>query len=121
MLSSLLPDVDVPGVPLHEVILQAAKVHAERSALVDAVSGASLTYQDLGTSIRALAGALAQRGCQKGDVLALFAPNTIFFPAVFHGACMAGLAVTTINVLSTTEDVSKQLVDSAATVLVTVG
>ena len=121
MLSSSLPDVDVPGLPLQEVILQAAEIHAERIALVDAVSGASLTYQELGASIRAFAGALAQRGYQKGDVLALFSPNTIVFPAVFHGACMAGLTVTTINVLSTSGEVAKQLVDSAAKLLVTVG
>ena len=120
MLSSSLPQPDVPKIPLHEVVLGAAEVHADKLALVDAISGASMTYRDLAASIRAFAGALAHRGLGKGDVLALFSPNSIEFPVAFHGACMAGLTVTTMNVLSTAEEVAKQLADSGAKLLVTI-
>ena len=120
MFTSSLPKVDVPGIPLHDVVLRAAETHAEKLALVDGVSGESLTYAELAASIRAYAGALAHRGLVKGDVVAVLSPNSIEFPVVFHGACMAGLIVTTINVLAPPEEVAKQLADSGAKLLVTV-
>ncbi len=120
MFSSTLPDVHIDDLPVHELVLRTAAANPERRALIDGATGDALTYSELAQAIRSFAGGLAAAGFHHGDVLALFAPNSVHFPVVFHGASMAGLTVTTVNVLSTTADLTKQLADSGAKILVTV-
>jgi acyl-CoA synthetase (AMP-forming)/AMP-acid ligase II len=67
-----------------------------------------------------MAAALAARGVGKGDVVAVFSPNTIWYPVVFHGIAAAGAVISPVNALYTPEEIAFQLKDSGARVLVTV-
>ncbi len=118
---SPLPEIEIPDQPLTDYLLEAAGQHADRLAIVDGPTGRSLTYGQLDRGIRALAGGLVGRGFAKGEVLALMAPNLPEYAIVFHGVAMAGGIVTTINPTYTAREVNKQLIDSGATILVTVG
>ena len=118
---SPLPDVDIPEVPVTEFILRRAAEVPDRPALVDGPSGRTYTYAVLAEMIRRFAGGLAARGLGPGDTIALMAPNLPEYAIAFHGAAVAGVAVSTINPTYTAEEVRFQLQDSGACMVVTIG
>jgi len=118
--ASPLPDVEIPDVPLTEYVLAHAERLGDKPALIDGGSGRTLTYAGLAGAIRSLAGGLAAKGFGRGDVLALMSPNIPEYAVIFHGVAMAGGTITTINPTYTAQEVHKQLVDSAASILVTI-
>ena len=118
--SSPLPDVEIPDLPLTAYVLAGAAGQPDKPALIDGVSGRTLTYADLGRAVESLAGGLAASGFAKGEVLALMAPNMPEYAVVFHAVAMAGGIVTTINPTYAEAEVHGQLRDSGARILVTV-
>src|SRR5215470_13234578 len=117
---SPLPDVEIPNLPLTAYVLAGAAGREDRPALIDGASGRVLTYADLETAVRSLAGGLAASGFAKGDVLALMAPNMPEYPVVFHAAALAGGTVTPVNPGYTPPEAHGQLKDSGARILVTI-
>lgn len=117
---SPFPDVEVPDVSLHELLFADLGDRADRVALVDGTSGASLTYGRLAGAIDRLAAALAAKGIGKGDVVGILSPNTPYYAVVFHGILRAGATATTINALYTADEVAHQLADAGAKMLFTV-
>ncbi|MEX2049513.1 MAG: 4-coumarate--CoA ligase family protein [Gemmatimonadota bacterium] len=115
------PDVVVPNVHVTEHVLRDVPSHKDKTALVDALTGAKITFGELAVAIRRTAGALAARGLEKGDVVAIFSPNTITYPVAFHGTALAGGVVTTVNPTYTAGELASQLRDSKARFLVTLG
>jgi 4-coumarate--CoA ligase len=118
IVTSPLPDVDIPEIALTDFVLAKASLLADKPALIDGPSGRVITYGELESSIRSLAAGLAERGFSRGSVLALMAPNVPEFAVVFHAAAYAGGTVTTINPTYTADETRSQLQDSRATVLV---
>ena len=118
---SPVPDVDIPAIPLTEYVLQEADRVPDRPALIDGPTGRTYTYGQLKGMIHSFAGGLAARGLGRGDTIALMAPNIPEYAIVFHGAAVAGVAVSTINPTYTAEEVRFQLNDSRATLLITIG
>jgi 4-coumarate--CoA ligase len=121
VIRSPFPDVDVPDVTVFDLLF-ADLTDEERGlvAVVDGASGRSTTYGDLVVQAERVAGALAARGIGPGDVVALHAPNSPAFVAVFHGILRAGATVTTVNSLYTGDEIGRQLTDSRATLVMTV-
>ncbi|RDH74641.1 4-coumarate--CoA ligase family protein [Mycolicibacterium moriokaense] len=120
--ASPFPDVEIPAVSVYEYLFGNLEPgDADRIALVDAKTGEQISYREAVARIDAFAGALAGRGIAVGDVVALLAPNSSAFAVAFHGILRAGATATTINVLFTAKDIVKQLTDSKAKMLVTVG
>ena len=117
---SPLPDIEIPDLPLTSYVLARAADRPDEPALIDGPSGRVLTYGGLDSAIRSLAGGLVASGFAKGDVLALMAPNVPEYAVVFHGAAMAGGVVTTVNPTYTETELSTQLRDSGARILVTI-
>ena len=120
MIRSPYPDVEIPDMPFTDFVLARAGEHAVKPALIDATTGRTITYAELVGSICGLASALAARGFEKGDVFAHYAPNLPEYAVAFHGVATAGGVNTTANPLLTAEELSVQLVDSGARLLVTV-
>ncbi len=118
--ASPLPPVDIPAVPLTGHVLARAAELGDKPALIDGPTGRTLTYAGLDGAIRSLAGGLVARGLVQGEVLALMAPNIPEFAVIFHGVAYAGGVVTTVNPTYTADEVHKQLIDSGATILVTI-
>src|SRR5437867_9337249 len=114
------PDITVPDVPLHHLVLQRATGLGDKPALIDGPSGRTLTYGQLARGVERVAAALGARGFGTGDVLGLFMPNCPEFALAFYGALAAGGVVTTVNSLATEQDVEYQLRNAAARLLVTV-
>ena len=119
--SSPFPDVVIPKCSVYDYVFgDLSDEDAERVALVDVASESELSYGDLVTRIDAFAGELAQRGIGIGDVVGLLAPNSSEFAVAFHGILRAGATATTINALSTANEIAGQLRDSHARLLITV-
>ncbi len=119
--TSPLPAVDIPDVPVTEYVLRHATDSPDVVALLDGPTGRSYTYGQLAGMVASFAGGLAVRGLGPGDTIALMAPNIPEYAVVFHGAAVAGVAVSTINPTYTAEEVRFQLQDSASKLLVTIG
>jgi 4-coumarate--CoA ligase len=118
---SPLPDVLIPSVSVHEYLFgDITSDELDRVAVVDGVSGAETTFRSLLAQIDAVAGAVAARGFGLGDVVALHAPNVPAYVTVFHGLLRAGVTVTTVTALSTGPEITKQLADSGARLVITV-
>lgn len=121
MYRSPFPDETIPDLSVFDFLFGSMPAeHLDRVALVDGPSGAETTYRDLVGRILALAGALAARGIGIGSTVALHCPNSPAFAVAFHGILRAGAAATTVNSLSTAEEMERQLRTSRAELLFTV-
>lgn len=88
--TSPLPDVEIPNTALTPFVFQHAAALADKTALVEGMSGRSYTYGQLYGAVKKAAGGLAARGFGKGDVLAILAPNIPEYAIVFHAVATLG-------------------------------
>ncbi|WP_371501975.1 AMP-binding protein [Kitasatospora sp. NBC_00374] len=114
------PDIDPIDLPIHEAVLGGAAAYADIPALVDGITGQSISYAELDAATRRTAAGLAEAGVRKGDVVALYSPNTIVYPVAFYGATRAGATVTTVSSMTTAHELAGQLRDSRARWIITV-
>jgi acyl-CoA synthetase (AMP-forming)/AMP-acid ligase II len=115
------PDVEIPDVALFDFLFSDGfGERAGAPALVDGPSGSAITFAELHGMILKISAALAERGIGAGDVVALFAPNTPHYAAVFHAILRANAVVTSVNSLYTPGELAHQLADSGAKALFTV-
>ena len=117
---SPLADVVIPEDAITAWVLQEAERVPDRAALIDGPTGRTYTYSQLAGMIHSFAGGLAARGLGPGDTVAIMAPNIPEYAVVFHGAAVAGVAISTINPTYTADEVRFQLNDSQATILFTI-
>ena len=117
---SPLSDIEIPDEPLPAFVLVDAPARADKPALIDGPSGRTITYGELAQGVRALAAGLAARGLRPGDVMGIFSPNLPEYALAFHGIAAAGAAVTTVNPLSTPDELGRQLSAARARFLLTV-
>jgi acyl-CoA synthetase (AMP-forming)/AMP-acid ligase II len=113
------PDVALPDTALTPFVLRRAAGLHSKPALIDAESGRSLTYAELGDAVERAARGLARRGLRRGDVLALYAANSPEYVIALHATISLGGVVTPITPLATADEAARQLADSGATWLVT--
>ena len=79
-----------------------------------------ITHGQLAAYVDRVAANLHARGLRKGDVVAVFCPNTPWYPVVFHGIAAAGCVMSPINSLYTPDEIAFQLKDSGAKILITI-
>ncbi|NKQ51380.1 4-coumarate--CoA ligase family protein [Amycolatopsis sp. K13G38] len=115
---SPLPDIAIPDVTLTEFVIGGARRYGDATALVDGVTGESLTYAELRDSVYSAAAGLAALGLGPGDVVALMSHNQPRFAVALHAAIAAGAAVTPVNPVFTPAEVVKQLTAAKAKVLI---
>src|SRR5690606_17758924 len=80
--------------------------------------GKNLSYRELDTHSRALAGWLQSRGLVKGDRVAIMLPNILHYPLAIYAILRAGLVVVNVNPLYTARELEQQLIDSGAKALI---
>jgi len=115
------PDVLIPDLPLTDYVLGDVAADDDRPAIVDGLSGRTITFGELAEAVRRLATGLSRRGIAKGDVVAIWAPNLPEYAVVFHAVSRMGAVLTTANPVYTAEELAFQLRDAAARLLVTTG
>lgn len=102
-----------------DCVLRRADQFGEQPALIDGDSGETLTYRQLKEQVHQTAAGWCNRGLRKGDVVAIWMPNSPDFVTAFHGAAHAGGVVAPMNPMLAPAEVSYVLEDSGARFLVT--
>ncbi len=120
VITSRLPDVSIPDVPITPFIFENAASHPTKAALVDGPSGRSYDYATLQFMVQRFAGGLVERGFQPGEVLMILAPNIPEYAIALHGTLVCGGTVTTVNPTYTARELRHQIEDSGATWLFTI-
>jgi acyl-CoA synthetase (AMP-forming)/AMP-acid ligase II len=115
--TSPYPDVEIPALTLPDFVLEHAAERGDKPVLVDGPSGRSLSHAQAAQAIRRAAGALAQRGLGRGDVVALLAANAPEYAIAFHAAAALGAACTTVNPVYTVDEIAYQLEHAGARAL----
>ena len=103
-LASPYPDVEIPVASVPEFVLAAGRERPDAPALIDGLKGDTITHGQLSAYVDRVAANLHARGLRKGDVVAVFCPNTPWYPVVFHGIAAAGMVMSPINSLYTPEE-----------------
>jgi acyl-CoA synthetase (AMP-forming)/AMP-acid ligase II len=119
--TSPTPEIEIPDVTLHDLVLEHAAERGDRPALIDAVSGHTITYGELDLATRRLAAGLQALGFEPGQVAGIFAPNIPEYPVAYFGVARAGGTSTTVNGLYTERELAEQLRNSGARFLFTIG
>jgi acyl-CoA synthetase (AMP-forming)/AMP-acid ligase II len=119
-LASPYPDVEIPNLSVPEFVLAAGRENPDTPALIDGLKGDVITHGQLSVYVERVAANLHARGLRKGDVVAVFCPNTPWYPVVFHGIAAAGCVMSPINSLYTPDEIAFQLKDSGAKILITI-
>jgi len=96
-----------------------AKVTPNKPALINAATGASVTYQQLNDTSNRLAQLMYAKGLRRGDHIAIFMENHARFFDVTWAALRSGLYMTTVNRYLTTDEAAYILDNCEAKVLVT--
>ncbi len=112
-------DISIPESSLTAYVFEGVESRASKPALIDGVTDRVVTYGELYRDIRRFSKGLWERGFRKGDVFAVYCPNVLVYPVVFHGIAAIGGIATTINPLYTPSELERQLKDANAKYLLT--
>jgi long-chain acyl-CoA synthetase len=108
--------LDIPDRPVTWLLDNTARRYPNNTAII--YYGHKITYAQLSTLANRFAIGLQKIGVKKGDRVAIALPNIPQYPIAFYGALRAGAVVVPTNPLYTERELSHQLNDSGATVLV---
>ncbi|KPQ17153.1 MAG: Acyl-CoA synthetases (AMP-forming)/AMP-acid ligases II [Rhodobacteraceae bacterium HLUCCO18] len=111
--------VQVDAVSITEKLFEGLVGREDETAITDGPTGRALTAGTLMQQIKRLAGGLTERGILPGGTVAILAPNMPEYPVVFHAVAWGGGTVTTINPTYTAPEITHQLDDAGAVMLVT--
>lgn len=92
---------------------------ADRPCLRD--EHVELSYTQVAQRVDAFAGQLAERGVQRGDVIAVMLPNRVELLVALMAAWRLGAAATPLNPVFTATEADDQLADSGAVLVLTEG
>lgn len=116
--TSQFADVAVTNKTVTERVFEG--IDPDMTILTDGPTGRSMTGAQFMGAVKSLAGGLTARGWGAGKTVAIMAPNLPEYGVVFHAAAWAGGTITTINPTYTAHEVTHQLNDSGADLLVTI-
>lgn len=102
-----------------DIIEHSCEKHADAIAFVN--MGARITFQELEVQSRHFASYLQQDlQLKPGDRCAIMMPNLIQYPVALFGILRAGLIAVNVNPLYTQRELSHQLADSGAKMIITI-
>merc|ERR1711981_750066 len=115
-------DVEIPEVNLSDHVWADIDQWPERTALICGMTGREYTYEmAYGMSKKFGSALIQQLGAKKGDVLCMVVPNIPEFPIAFFGAAGVGVTLTTMNPTYRPEEIARQLENSQAKYILTIG
>lgn len=115
------PQVDIPETNLANFVWENMEHYADKEALVCGMTGRSYSFAMAHGMAKKFGSALLRMGGRKGDVFGMVLPNIPEFPIAFLGAAGVGITVTTMNPSYRPEEIAKQLENSGAKFVLTIG
>src|ERR1700694_4603035 len=110
---------DPTGRFVHDVVLQSCRQNASKTALIDTSCNRRFTFAEYGSLVESLARGLISAGLARGEVVAVFLPNSWEFAITYHAATLAGGIPTLLNPSYRERESRYQLENSAAAFLIT--
>ena len=111
-------DVDIPDSAISQFVCERHAAYGDKPALIDGSTERVITYSELSADVQTIATGLRTLGVTRGDVVAVFGPNSPDYVAMFYGVTSTGAAITSLNVIHNAAELSYQLLDSGARILV---
>jgi long-chain acyl-CoA synthetase len=105
--------------PLAMTELFAASVRAQPDAPLADFYGRTSSYREVMAEARAFAAGLQALGVAKGERVGLFLPNVPVYLSAYFGGLMAGATMVNFSPLYTAAELSDQVADSGARMIVT--
>ena len=115
------PDIEIPEVNLADFVFENVSHYPDNTALVCGMTGRQYTYEMTEQLASKFGSAMRRLGAEKGDVIAFILPNIPEFPIAFLGCAGAGITVTTMNPTYKAEEIARQLENSGAKFILTIG
>ena len=113
------PELDEAKIgTLADLIGSACSTYANRPAFES--FGKTITFAETRRAAEAFAGWLQAKGLKKGDRVALMMPNILAYPAAIFGVLLGGFTVVNVNPLYTARELTHQINDAGARVLVVI-
>ena len=109
--------LNYPGGPLHDVMRATAARHPERRAIT--FKDQSITFAAFDRESNRLANGLAALGLASGDRMALYLPNCPQYELAFYAASKLGAVSSPMNPSYREREITYQVNDSGASVMVT--
>jgi long-chain acyl-CoA synthetase len=106
-----------PEVVLPDVLHRTAQDYEFRTAMI--FKGARLSYGEFNQAVNRFAAGLQGLGVKKGDRVAVHLPNCPQFPIAYYAALRIGAIVVPCNPIYKAHEMTHQLADSGADVIVT--
>ncbi len=111
-------DYAIDARPLPEIFAAQAEARP-KAPLVDFL-GRTYDYATLHAEAQRFAAGLLRMGVGRGDRVGLFLPNVPIYISAYYGAMMVGAVTVNFSPLYTVEELSAQVEDSGARVMVTI-
>src|SRR5436190_13897245 len=108
------PNIEIPDTPVASFILEHAQRFGDRPALIDGITGRTLSYDELVATVDRTAAGLAARGFSKGDVFAIQCANAPEYAVAFLAVARLGGTATMVSPLFNEAELTVQLKDSGA-------
>ncbi len=103
-----------PVISIWDAVEAAGRKFPNKPAFIAAHDGKSYTFAEIIRTAAGFSNYLVKRGYQKGERLAIVAPNSPEYVVAVFGALRAGLTITTMNPLYREREIAHQLRDSEA-------
>ncbi|KAF2878839.1 hypothetical protein ILUMI_27328 [Ignelater luminosus] len=113
-------DINIPDVFLEEYLWNGLNKWHDKVALVCAETGRKYSYSELHRKAIALSNCLHNfPKLKQNDTVAVILPNVPEYPIITIGAIQAGLKITPINPIFTSDEIQKQILTSEAKLIFT--
>lgn len=111
-------ELDLPPLSLPDMFARAVTSFGDRP-LIDFM-GRRFSYDQVNAEAQAFAAGLQALGIGKGDRVGLYLPNVPIYLSAYYGAAMAGATLVNFSPLYTAHELTAQVEDSGARLLVTI-
>jgi acyl-CoA synthetase (AMP-forming)/AMP-acid ligase II len=101
--------LEVHDEPYGKTLWTSMEENGPKLALVEVETGLTVTYDQLKTRATLAAKRLVVHGCRQGDVLAIFAPNSVAWVVAYLATCRLGAIPAGISCLLTVDELRHQL------------
>lgn len=108
----------IPECTIAQFVCDSPNGLSDRTALIDASTERVVSYGELRDEVRLVASGLIRLGVEPGEVVAVFAPSSPDYVALFYGVTSAQATITSLNVIHNTAELAYQLADSGARVMI---
>jgi long-chain acyl-CoA synthetase len=110
-------NASLSAAPLYEMLLETARAHGHRPAFD--FLGKHYTYREMLDLVDRAAAGFQRLGVAKGSHVGLILPNCPYYPIAYFAILKAGGTIVNFNPLYTEREITAQMKDSGATIMVT--